>query len=176
MVVHQTLTFVEAKRSQASARARDARAWKPEDDYNLNRLLGNESEGSGGESGTKPGESELETPRVRKDMWGLPIHGTGGIIDDGEDPDRPSGRNRSGGGGRGRSGGGAGRNGSSRSGGQTGNVNGGARPKKTTEGGVTNAASSNSPTEFARRKKAAAMRRLLLSGKNRRKRRFSAEP
>ena len=48
-------------------------------------MLGNESEGSGGESGTKPGESELETPRVRKDMWGLPIHETGGMIDDGED-------------------------------------------------------------------------------------------
>ena len=141
----------EAVSSERSG-ARDARAWKPEDDYNLNRLLGNESEGSGGESGTKPGESELETPRVRKDMWGLPIHGTGGIIDDGEDPDRPSGRNRSGGGGRGRSGGGAGRNGSSRSGGQTGNVNGGARPKKTTEGGVTNAASSNSPADRKKKK------------------------
>ncbi|MFC5651980.1 ribonuclease R [Paenibacillus solisilvae] len=148
--------------------ARDARAWKPEDDYNLNRLLGNESEGSGGESGANPGETQpAATPRVRKDMWGLPILGTGGIIDDGEDPDRSSGRNRSGGSGRGRSGGGrggiggsssggSGRSGSSR-GGQSGNTgNGGSSgSKKTSESSAASAANSGQTggSSVARKKK-----------------------
>ncbi|MBP3967320.1 hypothetical protein I8J30_32120, partial [Paenibacillus sp. DLE-14] len=102
----------------------DARAWKPEDDFNLDRLLGTDGgAGSGGESG------DGKRKAVRTDMWGLPILNAGSLKDNGEDPDAYRSRGRDGGG-RGRSGGGdrgfggrssgSGRGGSSRSGGGSG--------------------------------------------------------
>ncbi|RAP74811.1 ribonuclease R [Paenibacillus montanisoli] len=85
-------------------RDRDKRAWKPEDDYNLDRLLGNDRSSGGdrgGESGTSAGEGKRKA--VRTDMWGLPIYNAGSLKDTGEDSDtyRPRGRGEGGGRGRG---------------------------------------------------------------------------
>ncbi|WP_308637319.1 ribonuclease R [Paenibacillus silvisoli] len=130
------------------------RAWKPEDDYNLDRLLGNDPS-SGGESGASGGEGKRKA--VRTDMWGLPIYNAGSLKDTGEDPDtyRTS-RSRGEGGGRGRGGdrgglGGGGRGGSSRGGAPRSGGNGGggaagaggegtgSRRKKGTGGGAVQA-------------------------------------
>ncbi|WP_219834943.1 ribonuclease R [Paenibacillus sp. R14(2021)] len=127
--------------------ARDQRAWKPEDDYNLNRLIGNES---GGEAGATPlanGGGERPRKAIRKDMWGLPVHNAGSLKDYGEDPDDAyrSRNGRSGGGGRGRSGGGdRGFGGGSRSGSKpSGTGRGGASRQAQGSGGSGDAAGGN---------------------------------
>ncbi|BBH23119.1 hypothetical protein Back11_44640 [Paenibacillus baekrokdamisoli] len=134
-----------AESGSGERKTRDARAWKPEDDFNLNRLLGNDSEGSGG------GEAQSAAPaRVRKDMWGLPINGTRTTTDDGEDQDHSKSRNRSGGSDRGRSGGGrrsssgTSRNGSGRGGQSKGNSS--SDQKNPADNGATNTANSAAPS------------------------------
>ncbi|MBW7477698.1 ribonuclease R [Paenibacillus oenotherae] len=140
----------------------DTRAWKPEDDYNLDRILGEGNDRSGAASAEQGGGSGGETRRgaLRTDMWGLPIRGTGGIIDDGEDPDRSFNRGRNGGSGRGRNGGDRGFKGSSGGAGRTstGSGNGkGSRRKKASTGEGTSGASAtakpDSGTGSLRKKK-----------------------
>ncbi|GGD99030.1 ribonuclease R [Paenibacillus nasutitermitis] len=119
----------------------DKRAWKPEDDYNLDRLLGNEesSKGTTAAAAEQIDSNTAPARPVRNDMWGLPIRGTGGIIDDGEDPDDRSGKR-----GRGGSSGRGGRSASARGGRgpSTASKPGGARPAKKPAAGaaVANAA------------------------------------
>ncbi|AZN39157.1 ribonuclease R [Paenibacillus albus] len=70
-------------------RAGDSRAWKPEDDYNIDRLLGNDRSGGTASSSGGEGAASGGAPRkVRKDMWGLPITNAGSLKDYGEDPDQ----------------------------------------------------------------------------------------
>ncbi|QYR21532.1 ribonuclease R [Paenibacillus sp. sptzw28] len=121
--------------------AGDNKSWKPEDDYNLERILGSDDKNVAAaaeqDNAQRPG---LRPGTVRTDMWGLPVHGTGGIIDDGEDPDRSStGRGRGGNSGRGRS---AGSGANGRTGASNGN-GGGTGRKKTAKSDTINAASPN---------------------------------
>ncbi|REE66381.1 ribonuclease R [Paenibacillus taihuensis] len=93
-------------------RGSDSRAWKPEDDYNLDRLLGNDRSGGSSNGASSSGGAR----KVKTDMWGLPITNAGSLKDYGEDPDSSwSSRGRGEGGGRrgGRSGGGGERGGGS---------------------------------------------------------------
>lgn len=142
---------------------RDSRAWKPEDDYNLDRLLGNErSGGTGGRNGSAESRSggadaggSGGARKVRTDMWGLPITNAGSLKDYGEDPDSTwssrSGGGRSGGGGE-RRGGSAGRNAES---GGTGSRRkhkggGGAAPSKSA---AADRAGGGNGNGFSQRKK-----------------------
>jgi len=67
--------------------------WRPEDDYNLERILGQPEAGTKDQGTTtptaKPQHGDQKSGRgrrggVRTDMWGLPVMGTGGVIDEGE--------------------------------------------------------------------------------------------
>lgn len=126
----------------------DARAWKPEDDYNLDRILGEDNGRNASASAAAQdggAEGEARRGKLRTDMWGLPIRGTGGIIDDGEDPDYSSGnRGRSGGSGRGRNGGGRSYGGSS---GRTGSAGGGSGASRRRKSPAGNAAGGTGPTK-----------------------------
>lgn len=138
--------FVAPGRRQPNGGA-DRPGWKPEDDFNLDKILGvteaggERPAGEAASGGDRSGGARAGGKRkggVRTDMWGLPILGTGGIIDDGEyehfngpggnDRRGRSGGNRSGGN-RGRGGGGGGRSGGAPGGGNRsgGTVQGGAR-------------------------------------------------
>ncbi|MBB3113183.1 ribonuclease R [Paenibacillus phyllosphaerae] len=164
----QSTVFIPGRRNDSEQRP----GWKPEDDYNLDKILG-VSEGAADQGGAAADGNRSGGSRsgggkrkggVRTDMWGLPILGTGGIIDEGEyehfngpggqRKSRSGGGNRSGGNrsggprGGGQSGQGAG-NGGPRSGGNTNGPRGGgdvgapggggnSRRKKATKGGVFN--------------------------------------
>ncbi|MFD0712178.1 ribonuclease R [Paenibacillus sp. GCM10027626] len=86
--------FIPASR-RGQAEAKREAGWRPEDDYNLERLVGQEekkaNQGDSAESQERPffeqfkrGDGNARRGSVRTDMWGLPVRGTGGIIDDGE--------------------------------------------------------------------------------------------
>ncbi|MCQ6562246.1 ribonuclease R [Paenibacillus mendelii] len=146
---------------------RERTGWKPEDDYNLNRIMGTEdgtvvgSEGAASNKGKTEQEGENQggsAPRsaaVRKDMWGLPILGTGGVIDEGEyehfSPGFGSRRGRPGGGGRNQGGGsngnrrgGAPNNGTKSPSGNAGSGGGNQRRrKKPAESGAANEGKAN---------------------------------
>jgi len=86
--------------------------WRPEDDYNLERILGQpEANKDKGTISANPQQGDQKSNRgrrggVRTDMWGLPVMGTGGVIDEGEyEHFKPAGGSRER---RGRQGGGAG--------------------------------------------------------------------
>ncbi|QHT58920.1 ribonuclease R [Paenibacillus lycopersici] len=127
----------------------EQRAWKPEDDYNLDRILGvNDGAGDGtANGGGSEGSRGERRKAVRTDMWGLPVRNAGSLKDYGEDPDdanRSRGRRGDGGSGRGRSGGdrsgfggGAGR--SSGGGGRRSNRQGSQRDLSAAAAGGSNA-------------------------------------
>ncbi|TYP69180.1 ribonuclease R [Paenibacillus methanolicus] len=143
------------RRQAGSEGGTDRQGWKPEDDFNLDKILGVAEEGGERSGGNRGGESATGGDRsggarpggkrkggVRTDMWGLPILGTGGVIDDGEYEhfNGPGGNDRRGRSGGNRSGGnrsGGGRGGAGRSGGAPGGNRSGGTVQGGTRGGYT---------------------------------------
>ncbi|MFC4098407.1 ribonuclease R [Paenibacillus xanthanilyticus] len=141
--------FVAPGRRQPGGGA-ERQGWKPEDDFNLDKILGVTEEGGERAGGNRGGDAASGGARsggkrkggVRTDMWGLPILGTGGIIDDGEYEhfNGPGGNDRRGRSGGNRSGGnrsGGGRGGAGRSGGASGGNRSGGTVQGGTRGGYT---------------------------------------
>ncbi|WP_274648558.1 ribonuclease R [Paenibacillus humicola] len=160
--------MIPARRRSAD----EERGWKPEDDYNLDRILGIE-DNSADTGSARPGLSgdspngEARKGAVRTDMWGLPILGTdSGTIDGGEDDDyytggrdnrggRRSGGNRAAGtGSRGAAAGerGGRRGGSARKNGASA-PDGSSKRKKTPGSGIINASGQEAPASAKPHKK-----------------------
>ncbi|UVI30596.1 ribonuclease R [Paenibacillus spongiae] len=150
------MVFARRGSDSAARNEGERRGWKPEDDYNLNRIMGTEDGTVSSESAASTSKGKPEHAKgaaVRKDMWGLPILGTGGVIDEGEyehfSPGVGSRRGRPGGGGRNQVGGSNGnRRGkapSSANKGASGNAGSGTnqrRRKKPAENGAVNTVNS----------------------------------